>query len=55
MSGDTGDDDPEELRRRGAAQVLAKPFRLEQLNNVLWPLMHGVSAERLPPGRPCRR
>jgi CheY-like chemotaxis protein len=35
MSGNMGDYEPEELRRRGAASVIAKPFKLEGLANVL--------------------
>ena len=35
MSGDTGAHDPEGLRQRGAACVIAKPFLVEDLANVL--------------------
>jgi DNA-binding response OmpR family regulator len=50
MSGDTGDYEPEELRQRGAAYVLAKPFLLNELSNVLRLLVHGGSADRLQSG-----
>jgi two-component system, OmpR family, response regulator len=50
MSGNTGAYEPEELRQRGAAYVIAKPFRLDQLANVLWLLVHGMPADLLPPG-----
>jgi CheY-like chemotaxis protein len=53
MSGNTGAYDPEELRRRGAASVIAKPFRLDQLASVLWLLVRGEPADRLPPGGGC--
>ncbi len=50
MSGDLGDYEAEELRQRGAAHVIAKPFRLDQLANTLRLLAHGVPAELLPAG-----
>jgi CheY-like chemotaxis protein len=53
MSGNTGAYDPEELRRRGAASFIAKPFRLEQLAHVLRLLVRAEPADRLPPGRGC--
>jgi DNA-binding response OmpR family regulator len=40
--------EPEELRRRGAHYVIAKPFLLDQLANVLRLLANGVPAELLP-------
>jgi CheY-like chemotaxis protein len=48
MSGDTGDYGPDELRRRGATRVIAKPFLLNELANVLWLLAQGESANLLP-------
>jgi CheY-like chemotaxis protein len=48
MSGGTGAYRPEELRRRGAAHVIAKPFRLDQLANTLQLLVNGAPAEYLP-------
>jgi CheY-like chemotaxis protein len=53
MSGDTGAYRPEELRQRGAAYVIAKPFRLDQLANTLRLLVHGVSADLLPSDGRC--
>jgi hypothetical protein len=49
MSDDAGDFPAEELRRRGVPHVIAKPFRLEQLTDVLRRLMNGVPTEP-----PCR-
>jgi hypothetical protein len=54
MSGDTGTYDPEALRQRGAAHVIAKPFHLEQLASVLRLLVNGVSADHLPSGGGCQ-
>jgi len=54
MSGDTGDYNPEELRHHGAAHIIAKPFLLDDLANILRLLAHGVSAELLPSGGVCR-
>jgi len=48
MSGETGAYEPEELLRRGAAYVIAKPFRLDDLANILQRMTHGMSAELLP-------
>jgi CheY-like chemotaxis protein len=50
MSGDTGAYGPEELRQRGAACVIAKPFRLEDLANVLRLVTQGAPAGLLPAG-----
>jgi CheY-like chemotaxis protein len=50
MSGDTGDYEPEELRQRDAA-VIAKPFLLEELANVLRLVARGLPAGLLPAGR----
>ena len=48
MSGETGVYEPDELLQRGAAYVIAKPFRLDYLANILQLMTHGVSAELLP-------
>jgi CheY-like chemotaxis protein len=45
MSGDTDCQGREELRRRGAAQVIAKPFLLNELASTLRLLTHGVTAQ----------
>jgi CheY-like chemotaxis protein len=44
MSGDMGSDGPEGLRQRGAAHVIAKPFRLDRMANVLRLLANGEPA-----------
>jgi CheY-like chemotaxis protein len=54
MSGDLGDYEPEDLIRRGAAHIIAKPFRLNELANLLWPLAQGVGAEHLSASPACR-
>jgi CheY-like chemotaxis protein len=48
MSGDTGDYEPHELLRRGAARIFAKPFHIPQLANHLRLLTQGVPADLLP-------
>jgi hypothetical protein len=47
--------DPEQLRQLGAACVVTKPFRLEDLANVLRRVTQGVLAGLLPAGgtSPC--
>jgi CheY-like chemotaxis protein len=50
MSGDACANEPEELRQRGVAYFLAKPFRLDHLANVLRLLVQAVPADLLPPG-----
>ena len=55
MSGESGAYQPEELLQRGAAYVIAKPFRLDDLASILRLLAHRVSADLLPSGRVCRR
>jgi CheY-like chemotaxis protein len=50
MSADTGNSEPAELRRRGAVCVIAKPFLVNDLANVLRHLANGVSADALPSG-----
>jgi CheY-like chemotaxis protein len=54
MSGDTGAYGPEDLRQPGAACVIAKPFRLDDLVTILRMMAQGVSAELLPSGRVCQ-
>jgi CheY-like chemotaxis protein len=50
MSGDTGAYEPEALRKRGAAHVIAKPFRLEELAKALLRLVRGEPIDALPSG-----
>ena len=47
MRRDTGLYEPEELLQRGAAHVIAKPFRLDNLVNILRLIVPGVSADFL--------
>jgi CheY-like chemotaxis protein len=47
MSGDTGSYEPDELLQRGAVHVLAKPFRLDDLANILRQLADDVPADLL--------
>jgi DNA-binding NtrC family response regulator len=54
MSSDPGAYGPEELHQRGAAQFIVKPFRLDELANVLRRLTPGASAAPLPAGGSCR-
>ena len=42
MSGDTGPCKPEELLQRGAAHVIAKPFQLDDLANILRLMTQGM-------------
>jgi len=42
MSGDLGGYEVNELLRRGAAEVIAKPFRLDKLANILRELLQGA-------------
>jgi len=51
MSGNTGAYEPEELLQRGAAHFIAKPFRLDDLANILRLMADGVPAALLPSGR----
>jgi CheY-like chemotaxis protein len=55
ISADTGAYDQEQLRRLGAACFVTKPFRLEDLANVLRLVTQGVPAGLLPAGgtSPC--
>lgn len=50
MSGGPGHYEPEDLRRRGAVCVIAKPFLLNELASTLRLLTHGVPADLLPSG-----
>jgi len=47
MNGKTGDYNPEELRQRGAANVIAKPFLLADMVSILRLLTRGAAADRL--------
>jgi DNA-binding NtrC family response regulator len=53
MSGTTDAHELEELRQRGAASVIAKPFYVDQLVSLLRPLVPGVPAEPFPSGGGC--
>jgi DNA-binding response OmpR family regulator len=53
MSGAASAYEPEGLRQRGAACVIAKPFHLEDLANVLRLVTQGVPAGPLPAGGTC--
>jgi CheY-like chemotaxis protein len=50
MSYDTGGCEPEELRQRGAAYVIAKPFLVNEMANILGLLAKGMSADVPPSG-----
>jgi two-component system cell cycle sensor histidine kinase/response regulator CckA len=54
MTGDSGDHESEELLGRGGVYIIAKPFHLEQLTNILRYLGQGVPAALLPPTEPCK-
>ena len=45
MTGGTGADELETLRQRGAAYAIAKPFRLDQLANVMRQLVNGAAVD----------
>ncbi len=55
MSGESGVCRPEKLLQKGAAYVIPKPFRLDDLANIVRFLAHQVSADLCPSGRVCRR
>ena len=55
MSSESGACHPEKLLQQGAAYVIPKPFRLDDLANILRLLAHRVSADLRPSGRVCRR
>ena len=44
---------PDELVQRGAAYVIAKPFHLDELANILRLVAQGVPADLLPSGGVC--
>jgi len=50
MTGDTAPYEPEELTQRGAAFVIAKPFHLDELTNILRLVADGVPVDRRPNG-----
>jgi CheY-like chemotaxis protein len=54
MSGDLGAYQPEELRQRGAAHLIAKPFHLDQLASTLRLLVDGAPADPLASGGGCQ-
>lgn len=54
MSGGTGTYGPEELLQRGAAYVIAKPFLLDDLANIIRLMAQGVPAD-LPPSSRVRQ
>jgi CheY-like chemotaxis protein len=54
MSGGMGAHDPQELLRRGAASIIAKPFHIDQLTNNLRQLTQGVPAGLLPSVGGCQ-
>jgi CheY-like chemotaxis protein len=54
MSGDTGAYDPQELLRRGAASIIAKPFHIDQLANNLRRLTQRVLADLFPSVGGCQ-
>jgi len=54
MGGTKEDYNPKELRQRGAAYVIAKPFHLDELANILRLLAHGVPANLFPSGGVCQ-
>jgi|SRR5208283_1268261 len=47
MTGNAGAYKPEELREQGAAEIIAKPFHLADLANILRVLTHSGSADLL--------
>jgi CheY-like chemotaxis protein len=53
MSGDTAELKPDELRKFRSEYLLAKPFQLDELANILRLLAHGVPLALLPGGRTC--
>jgi len=55
MTGHMGSYEPEELRRHGAAGVIAKPFHLDDLVRVMQLLVQNVSADLLLSGEAYRR
>jgi hypothetical protein len=54
LSGAGTDSQRKEWRLGGAAEVIAKPFRVDQLANLLGRLVQGVRPEMLASGDGCR-
>ena len=54
MSGDTGAYEPSALLQRGAKCVIAKPFHLDELANILRLVAHGEPSNCLPAIGSCR-
>jgi CheY-like chemotaxis protein len=54
MSGNMGDYEPEDLRRRGGDQVITKPFLLSDLAKVLRKLAQDAPAGALPAVQACQ-
>ena len=54
MCGDTVADKLKELFQQGGAYVIAKPFRLDDLANILRLMANRMPAEPLTPGRVCQ-
>jgi CheY-like chemotaxis protein len=50
MTGDPAAYDPERLQQHGAAYFIAKPFRLDELGDILRLLVQAVPADLLPSG-----
>jgi two-component system, cell cycle sensor histidine kinase and response regulator CckA len=55
MGSESGACHPEKLLQQGAAYVIPKPFRLDDLASIIRLLAHRVSADLRPSGRVCRR
>lgn len=53
MNSDADEYEPDELRQRGAAHVIAKPFHLNPLADTLRQLMRGMRADLLDRGEAC--
>jgi CheY-like chemotaxis protein len=53
MSGDLGGDKVKDLRQRGAAHLIAKPFRLPELADALQQLTQGMAVGVLHSGGAC--
>ena len=54
MSDDTGTYEPDELLQRGASYVIAKPFQLDELANVLGLLASRAPSDFLPSSGVCQ-
>ena len=55
MSSESGVCHPERLLQSGAAHVIPKPFRPDELASIVRLLAHRLSADLRPSGRVCRR